>query len=97
MVFIDEMQDTSWDQESFLNRIFDGKSVMQRFGDIDQKILLDEENADRLTFPRQGHGCISTSKRFGDAIAQAVGSVRMSGEAVIGEGNSAHAPILLLY
>ena len=41
MVFIDEMQDTSWDQESFLNRIFDGKSVMQRFGDIDQKILLD--------------------------------------------------------
>ncbi|MEN2469377.1 UvrD-helicase domain-containing protein [Burkholderia sp. GS2Y] len=97
MVFIDEMQDTSWDQESFLNRIFDGKSVMQRFGDVDQKILLDEENADRLTFPRQGHGCISTSKRFGDAIAHAVGSVRMSGEVVIGEGISAHAPILLLY
>ncbi|WP_241302021.1 MULTISPECIES: UvrD-helicase domain-containing protein [Burkholderia cepacia complex] len=97
MVFIDEMQDTSWDQESFLNRIFDGKSVMQRFGDVDQKILLDEENADRLTFPRQGHGCISTSKRFGDAIARAVASVRMSGDAVVGEGTSAHAPILLLY
>lgn len=97
MVFIDEMQDTSWDQEFFLNRIFDGKSVMQRFGDADQKILLDEENADRLTFPRQGHGCISTSKRFGEAIAHAVGSVRMSGEAVTGEGTSAHAPILLLY
>ncbi|KVM94387.1 UvrD-helicase domain-containing protein [Burkholderia stagnalis] len=97
MVFIDEMQDTSWDQESFLNRIFDGKSVTQRFGDVDQKILLDEENADRLTFPRQGHGCISTSKRFGDAIARAVASVRMSGDAVVGEGTSAHAPILLLY
>lgn len=97
MVFIDEMQDTSWDQESFLNRIFDGKSVMQRFGDVDQKILSDEENADLLTFPRDGHGCISTSKRFGAAIANAVGSVRVSGEAVVGEGASCHAPMLLLY
>lgn len=97
MVFIDEMQDTSWDQESFLNRIFDGKSVMQRFGDVDQKILSDEENVDLLTFPRRGHGCISTSKRFGTAIAGAVGSVRVSGEAVVGEGVSTQAPILLLY
>jgi len=97
MVFIDEMQDTSWDQESFLNRIFDHKSVMQRFGDIDQKILSDEENAENLTFPRPGHGNISTSKRFGNAIANAVGSVRMSGAPVVGEGNSVHAPMLLLY
>lgn len=97
MVFIDEMQDTSWDQESFLNRIFDGKSVMQRFGDVDQKILSDEENADLLTFPRGGYGCISTSKRFGPAIASAVGSVRLSGNAVVGEGTGTQAPILLLY
>lgn len=97
MVFIDEMQDTSWDQESFLNRIFDGKSVMQRFGDVDQKILSDEENADLLTFPRGGYGCISTSKRFGPAIASAVGSVRLSGNAVVGEGTGSHAPVLLLY
>lgn len=97
MVFIDEMQDTSWDQESFLNRIFDGKSVMQRFGDVDQKILSDEENVELLTFPRQGHRCISTSKRFGGAIAKAVGSVRMSGAAVVGEGADIHAPVLLLY
>lgn len=97
MVFIDEMQDTSWDQESFLNRIFDGKSLMQRFGDVDQKILLDEENADLLTFPRDGYGCISTSKRFGPAIASAVGSVRLSGNAVVGEGTGTHAPTLLLY
>lgn len=97
MVFIDEVQDTSWDQESFLNRIFDGKSVMQRFGDVDQKILSDEENADLLTFPRGGYGCISTSKRFGPAIANAVGSVRLSGNPVVGEGAGARAPILLLY
>lgn len=97
MVFIDEMQDTSWDQESFLNLIFDGKSVMQRFGDVDQKILSNEENADLLTFPRDGYGCISTSKRFGPAIASAVGSVRLSGNAVVGEGAGNHAPVLILY
>lgn len=97
MVFIDEMQDTSWEQESFLNRIFDGKSVMQRFGDVDQKIMSDEENLERLTFPREGHGYISTSKRFGPAIAAAVGGVRMSGAAVVGEGADIHAPVLLLY
>jgi hypothetical protein len=97
MIFIDEMQDTSWDQESFLNRIFDSKSVMQRFGDVDQKILSDEKNADLLTFPRVGHGCITTSKRFGAAIANAVGSIRVSGEVVVGEAASVHPPILLLY
>lgn len=97
LVFIDEMQDTSWEQESFLNRIFDGKSVMQRFGDVDQKILSDEEKVELLTFPRQGHGSISTSKRFGGAIAHAVGSVRMSGAAVVGEAADIHAPVLLLY
>jgi len=97
MVFIDEMQDTSWDQESFLNRIFDSKSVMQRFGDVDQKILSDEENVELLTFPRYGHGSIRTSKRFGAAIADVVGCVRVSGEAVVGEGASTHPPVLLLY
>lgn len=97
MVFIDEMQDTSWEQESLLNRIFDGRSVMQRFGDTDQKILSDEEQAELLTFPRAGYGCISTSKRFGKAISDAVGCVRVSGEAVVGEAENFHAPFLLLY
>jgi DNA helicase II / ATP-dependent DNA helicase PcrA len=97
MVFIDEMQDTSWEQEALLNRIFDGKSVMQRFGDVDQKILSDEENVDLLTFPRSGHGCISTSKRFGKAVADAVECVRLSGEAIIGERVGTHDPVLLLY
>ncbi|WP_211310694.1 UvrD-helicase domain-containing protein [Aquitalea magnusonii] len=97
MVFIDEMQDTSWEQESFLNRIFDSKSVMQRFGDIDQKILSDEEGAEFLTFPRSEYGSIGTSKRFGTAIAAAVESVRVNGDAVIGEGVTTHPPVLLLY
>lgn len=70
---------------------------MQRFGDIDQKILSDEENIDQLTFPRAGYGCISTSKRFGKDIADAVGKVRGSGNPVVGEGANSHPPILLLY
>lgn len=97
IVFIDEMQDTSWEQESFLNSIFHNKSVVQRFGDIDQKILSDEENSEQLTFPRIGHGCISTSKRFGKTIADAVGSVRVSGKPVIGDGEDSIAPVLILY
>jgi len=97
MIFIDEMQDTSWEQESFLNRIFDGKSVMQRFGDVDQKILSDVENSNLLTFPRDGYGSISTSKRFGKAIAEAVESVRMTGGAVVGEAAKSKPPVLLLY
>lgn len=97
MVFIDEMQDTSWEQEDILNQLFEGKSVVQRFGDIDQKILSDEDNSDRLTFPREGYGLISTSKRFGRAIASAIESVRLNGGGVVGDGEDGHAPLLILY
>lgn len=97
MIFIDEMQDTSWEQESFLNRVFDRKSVMQRFGDVDQKILSDDENSNLLTFPRDGYGSINTSKRFGKAIAEAVGSVRVSSGTVVGEAAETKPPVLLLY
>lgn len=71
--------------------------AMQRFGDIDQKILSDEENTELLTFPRQGCGSISTSKRFGPSIASAVASVRMSKTPVIGEAPEGVALTLLLY
>ena len=97
MVFVDEMQDTSWEQEDVLNRLFDGKAVMQRFGDVDQKIILDDDDADRLTFPRTGHGSISTSKRFGPRIAAAVASARLSKLPVKGDALDDVSPVLLLY
>lgn len=96
MVFVDEMQDTSWEQENVLNRLFDGKAVMQRFGDVDQKIILDDD-ANQLTFPRTGHGSISTSKRFGPRIAAAVASVRLSNLPVKGDAPDDVKPVLLLY
>lgn len=46
MVFIDEMRYTSWEQEQVLNHLFDGKALMQRFGDVDQKIILDDDDAE---------------------------------------------------
>lgn len=97
MVFIDEMQDTAWEQEEVLNRLFDNKSVVQRFGDVDQKIISGDPDAGKVTFPRTGHGTISTSKRFGKIIAEAVTSVRVSQLPVIGEADDLHSPVLLLY
>ncbi|WP_124552543.1 UvrD-helicase domain-containing protein [Methylophilus methylotrophus] len=97
LVFIDEMQDTSWAQESILNSIFENKSTVQRFGDIDQNILTDEEGSANCTFPRAGYKVISTSKRFGKKIAEAVASVRLSQLPVIGEANEEMPPVLLLY
>lgn len=96
MVFVDEMQDTSWEQENMLNRLFEGRSVVQRFGDIDQKIISNDGH-DRATFPRAGHGSISTSKRFGARIADAVARVRLSQLPVIGEAEDDISPVLLLY
>jgi hypothetical protein len=96
MVFVDEMQDTSAEQERMLNLLFDGRSVMQRFGDIDQKIITND-GVGECSFPREGHGTIRTSKRFGARIAHAVGSVRVSGLPVIGEAVDDVDPVLLLY
>lgn len=97
MAFIDEMQDTSWEQEDILNRLFDNRSVVQRFGDVDQKIISGDPDASRATFPRSGHGTISTSKRFGKRIAAAVASVRVSQLPVVGEADDVYSPVLLLY
>lgn len=97
MIFIDEMQDTSWEQEDILNRLFDDKSVVQRFGDVDQKIISGDLDADKVTFPKIGYGKISTSKRFGKCIAEAVTSVRNNESIVTGEGCDSYNPVLILY
>ncbi|CAG9179204.1 UvrD-helicase domain-containing protein [Cupriavidus pinatubonensis] len=97
LVFIDEMQDTSWAQEEMLNRVFDNSVVIQRFGDVNQRILSSDKDAVNLTFPRAECLSISTSKRFGPAIAKAVSSVQLNGTPVIGDQPDTHAPTLILY
>lgn len=97
LVFIDEMQDTSWSQEELLGRIFAETVVVQRLGDLNQRILGSNDGTAHLTFPRAPALPISTSKRFGPAIASAVSSVRVGGAAVAGEAADAHPPMLLTY
>lgn len=97
LVFIDEMQDTSWAQEDLLSRLFDGTVTVQRLGDLNQRILGSDEGAANLTFPRAPSLSISTSKRFGPAIAAAVSGVRVGGAAVVGTSADVHPPMLLTY
>ncbi|MBH9576257.1 UvrD-helicase domain-containing protein [Inhella proteolytica] len=97
LVFIDEMQDTSWAQEDLLNRLFDDTVTVQRLGDLNQRILGSDEGAANLTFPRAPALTISTSKRFGPLIAAAVSGVRVGGAAVVGTSADVHPPMLLTY
>lgn len=97
LVFIDEMQDTSWAQEHLLSRLFDDKVKVQRLGDLNQRILGSDDGAANLTFPRSTALSISTSKRFGPAIAKAVSGVRVGGAAVVGIAADVHPPMLLTY
>lgn len=97
LVFIDEMQDTSWAQEDLLNRLFDGTVTVQRLGDLNQRILGSDDGAANLTFPKAPALSIRTSKRFGPAIAAAVSGVRVGGAAVVGTYADVHPPMLLTY
>ena len=69
----------------------------QRFGDVDQKIIADGDGAGKASFPRMDHGIISTSKRFGKRIAEAVASVRVSRLPVAGQADDTCSPLLMLY
>ncbi|OWQ48404.1 hypothetical protein CDL60_07475 [Roseateles noduli] len=97
LVYIDEMQDTSWEQETLLGRLFDDSVVVQRFGDLNQRILGGSGDHAQLSFPRADALPISTSKRFGPAIASAVSGVRVGGEPVVGTAPDAHPPLLVTY
>jgi hypothetical protein len=97
LLFIDEMQDTSWTQEDLLNRLFDDTVTVQRLGDLNQRILGSDDGAANLTFPRAPALSISTSKRFGPAIAAAVSGVRVGGAAVVGTSTDCHPPMLVTY
>lgn len=97
IVFIDEMQDTSWEQERLLQLMFDETVTVQRFGDINQRILGSSEGAENLTFPRGDVLPISSSKRFGPHIAQSVSRTQLAGTAVTGEGEDGHTSMLIVY
>ena len=98
LVLIDEMQDTSWEQETLLERFFgDEAAVVQRFGDRNQRILGDAKNSDRLTFPREGFLSVRTSKRFTSSVACVVRSMQEQGGSVQTTRGAGHPPALILY
>jgi DNA helicase-2/ATP-dependent DNA helicase PcrA len=92
LLFLDEMQDTSGSQESLLTKIFDETVVVQRFGDVNQRILNNSQNGTVTTFPRDGYVSVSTSKRFGQPIAEVANKLRMLGPDIVGKGPTAVAP-----
>ncbi|WP_158608249.1 UvrD-helicase domain-containing protein [Pseudomonas amygdali] len=97
IVFIDEMQDTSWEQERLLQLMFDETVTIQRFGDINQRILGSSEGSENLTFPRGDVLPISSSKRFGPHIAKSVSRTQLVGTAVTGEAEDRHTSMLIVY
>lgn len=97
LVYLDEMQDTSWEQEALLKRLFDESVVVQRYGDVNQRILFGSGDFAQLSFPKEGALPISTSKRFGPAIAAAVSGVQVGGKPVVGTAADVHQPTLMTY
>lgn len=98
MLLIDEMQDTSWEQEELLSRIFESTVVVQRYGDRNQRILGSTSGIEKLTFPRVGHLSVTSTKRFPESIAAVVRSVQVYGEAVNASADAnACLPVLMLY
>lgn len=96
VVMLDEMQDTSSRQAALIARAFGNGVTMQRFGDANQRIFDDGTGA--IDFPRAPYLSMSTSRRFGPAIAEVVSRLRENGPPVIGKGPvSPHRPTVLVY
>ncbi|RDI97320.1 hypothetical protein DVT68_16275 [Dyella solisilvae] len=99
LVMIDEMQDTSPSQTALLTKAFGKGAIVQRFGDINQRIFIDDdgdESEDGTTFPEEPVLPMSTSRRFGPVIAGIVSQVRQVGDAVVGKGPDVAAPPTIL-
>jgi superfamily I DNA/RNA helicase len=99
LVLLDEMQDTSVEQESLLSLMFNSSVVTQRFGDQNQRIFSDyTADESSLTFPKAGRIDITTSKRFSAEIANAASTMQIQGKPIVGVGPSpVAAPTIILY
>ena len=98
LVMIDEMQDTSHSQIELLRKAFGDRSVIQRLGDINQRIFADDEDQNAVPFPEDPHIPMTGSHRFGPVIASIISQVRQAGDPVIGNGvDLAAPPTLLVY
>ncbi|MRH93561.1 AAA family ATPase [Nocardia sp. SYP-A9097] len=74
-VLIDEMQDTSAQQQKLLDQVFgDPSTVVQRVGDVNQQIFA-EGTTIPSSFPRSDSLELPVSRRFGSTIAELASSL----------------------
>ncbi len=93
VVFIDEVQDNSELQSSFLHRVFidgEGPVVRQRFGDSNQAIYrhTGETGAITDTFPGPNKTDLPNSFRFGQVIADHADPLGVRPQRLAGQGPS---------
>lgn len=91
LVFVDEVQDNSELQSSLLHRLFiegDSPVIRQRFGDSNQAIYRQEEQATVSTdaFPNLEKADLPMSFRFGQAIADLANPLAPVPQGLIGNG-----------
>lgn len=95
ILFVDEMQDTNELQSGVLEKLFEGRSTVQRFGDVNQSVYRRGENKRRDAFPRVGFFEVSKSLRFGPEIALAANKLKLTGGEMVGAGGPSAAPLAL--
>jgi len=83
VVLVDEMQDTSQEQNQVIQEVFQGgggTSIVQRVGDLNQAIYGSVEGQVGLGFPASGVQTLSldNSYRFDDSIAKLVNGLAVS-------------------
>lgn len=91
LVFVDEVQDNSELQSTLLHRLFikgDDPVIRQRFGDSNQAIYRQEEQATVSTdaFPSGVKADLPTSFRFGQAIADLANPLAPVPQGLVGKG-----------
>lgn len=96
LVMIDEMQDTSQSQIELLSKAFGERSVIQRMGDVNQRIFTDDDDQNVAPFPEEPHLSMTGSRRFGPVLAGIVSQLRQAGDPVVGKGPDVAAPPTLL-
>lgn len=96
-VLLDEMQDTSTVQEQLLSLLFPPEvSVVQRVGDINQRIFDGGTAVPQRSFPAQDAVDLAVSRRFGSHFADVANLLTVHRpQQIIGEGPDGIAALLV--
>lgn len=97
-VLIDEMQDTSKIQDELLELVFGEQCVVQRIGDVNQKIYSDSQTGlEESSFPKPGFDSLPRSNRFGASIALAASPLtHVSPQQIEGNPKQPDTPPILI-